>query len=376
MQNLTTSATGQSSKPWLVPFNDLYVWFGSFKQELQQVFEEVAESGSYILGERVKDFEEWLAKAMNREAAVSVANGTDALEMAIRCLRMDNPTAKVVLTVANSAPATVTAIIRAGCVPYYVDVMEDGQMYIDGILDRVKWGRVLCILPVHLHGISPHMDRIMEVSREHGVPVIEDAAQAFGSKRVGKADLTCLSFYPTKNLGALGDGGAILTDDRKYYERLKAMRFYGIYEENRSSLQQSFVGQNSRLDELQAGFLKVMGPAALKRNEERRRIGEFYCLHIPKEIRPWHLGARAEESWHIFAVNVLNRNGVQKRMADKGVQTAIHYPVAQNDQFATWTCDELPFTKWFTDTTLSLPLYEGITEEQQREVVSALMGAL
>jgi aminotransferase EvaB len=352
------------------------LWFDSFREELKQVFEEVFESKTFILGDRVSDFEGWLARALHKNFAVSVANGTDALEMAIRCLRMDNPEAKIVLTVANSAPATVTAILRAGCVPYYTDVDSDGQMCIQTVLDKVKWGRVLCILPVHLHGMSPHMDAILHVANQHGVPVIEDAAQAFGSNKIGNADMTCLSFYPTKNLGALGDGGAIVTSSSVYAERLKAMRFYGIYEENRASLQQTFVGQNSRLDELQAGFLKVMGPRALQRNEERKNLAMFYLERIPKSLINWTPGLRTSAGWHIFAVSVRERDKVRRIMANKGIQTAVHYPIAQHEQFATWTCDTLPMTEWLCETTLSLPLYEGITQEQQREVVEALMGAL
>lgn len=282
---------------------------------------------------------------------------------------------KYVLTVANSAPATVAAIQRAGLRPRYVEVRPDGQMSLDA-LNHADWRGVCAVLPVHLHGLAPDMYGIWLVARARGVPVVEDAAQALGSHAVGWSDIACYSFYPTKNLGALGDGGAITTDHLGYADMVRAIRFYGMRDADRPELRQTFEGVNSRLDEMQAAFLMTRAQRFDVESEERQMLANYYYHQINRALLPWDAEARKDLSYHLFTIRVREREEVRRRLADQGVQTAIHYPIPAHEQKPTYSLEELPETEAFCRQTLSLPLWIGMTKKDQNWVLQSLERAL
>lgn len=360
-----------------VPFNDLKPLHRELKPLLEQAFHRVYDSGIYILGPELKALEERLAVANAYSYAVGVANGTDALELALKSYRFltrfDIPKTKMyVITVANSAPATVCAIVRAGFTPRFVDIDKMGQMDWRQ-LETISWQDVFAVVPVFLYGDSPNIDKIVEWARMHGAYVIGDGAQAYGALPVG-LDAMTLSFYPTKNLGALGDGGAILTNDLIQPFVLKALRFYGIYETDRAGLYQTMMGQNSRLDELQAAFLNEKLKYFLYYTMDRFASVKKYFEELPTEIIPWAVGGNPER--HILNVLVENREKVRKYLKENGIDTAVHYPVPAHEQGPTEQLLDLPETERWCRQTLSLPLYFGIGFEKIEHVCRTLKNAL
>ena len=363
-------------KNWLVPFNDLSLGIQSQRQELDEAFKTVLDSCNFILGPQVEKFEHKLAEFTGRWSAVGVANGTDAIELALRAAVINHLETFVnkpthVLTVANSAPATVAAIFRAGLKPRYVDVDACGQMS-PLALELADWTGVVAVVPVHLHGFYPVMGMISRIAARKDVPVIEDAAQAIDSKHIGQGTMVCTSFYPTKNLGALGDGGAILTDSEYYNKLLRAMRFYGISESNRPSLRQTFVGVNSRLDEMQAAFLSVRLKHMSELREKRESAAQYYYQELPQSVLDSRFDQRKEGTFHILGVRMQQRDWARSEFAKRGIQTAIHYPIPAYNQMGSWEPLELPMTEDFYKTTLSLPFFDGITREQQDLVIDAM----
>lgn len=358
---------------WVVPFNDLRPSVERNQSEILAAIRNVVASGNYILGPQVEKFEGWLRERTGRKHALGLANGTDAIEVALRAVKYDLavPDRWFVLTVANSAPATVAAIKRAGLRPRYVDVRPDGQMDVEA-LEKANWRKVCAVVPVHLHGLAPDMYAIAQLARQHEIPVIEDAAQAFGSCATGWGTVTCYSFYPTKTLGALGDGGAVVTDDAVLANTMRAIRFYGMSEVDRPELRQTYDGVNSRLDEIQAAILNVRARAFDAEQEERRAMAEYYYRRIHPSFLPWRFEERKDKSFHLFTVRVKDRDGVRNRMAAyRAVQTTIHYPIPAHEQNPTYSLEELPQTEAFCRETLSLPLYVGMSRKDQDWVLQA-----
>lgn len=361
-----------------VPFNDLKPLHQMLKPSLEKAFHRVYDSGIFILGPELKQLEQDLAHFNHYSYAVGVANGTDALELALKSYRFltrfEIPKSKMyVITVANSAPATVCAIIRAGFTPRFVEVDKMGQMDWRE-LENVSWQDVFAVVPVLLYGDSPNLDKIVEMARLHGVYVIGDGAQAYGALP-DNLDALALSFYPTKNLGALGDGGAILTNLRLHTTVVKAMRFYGIYESDRANLYQTMMGQNSRLDEMQAAFLNEKLKYYHYYEQDRlESVNIYYRLLSPLDIIPWAMGGNPGR--HIVNVLVPDRDRIRKHLKANGIDTAVHYPVPAHEQGPTEQLIDLPKTEAWCKQTLSLPLYFGIGAERIEYVCKVLNEAL
>lgn len=349
------------------------------RNEIDAAIRRVLASGRYILGDEVRQFEVEFAAAHRAIWATGVASGTDAVELALRVLGVGPGDG--VLTVSHTAVATVAAIARVGAVPLFVDVdrerytMSPGSLH--DALGRTA-GRAKAVVAVHLYGQPADMPEILALARAHALPVVEDCAQAHGAslggRRVGTwGDLGTFSFYPTKNLGAFGDGGAVVGADERHLDALRAMREYG-WESRYVSRQ---FGVNSRLDELQAAVLRVRLAALDDDNRRRRLIADRYDEGIRADsiIKPRRFPG-AEHVFHQYVIQAPQRDHLQKALADHGVATLVHYPKAVHQQPAyddeSFRPVALPNTEGVVSRVLSLPMFPEMTLEQVEAVCAAV----
>ncbi len=353
------------------------------RDEIDAAIRRVLASGRYILGDEVRKFECEFAAVHNAAWAVGVASGTDAVELALRVLGVGPGDG--VLTVSHTAVATVAAIARIGAVPLFVDVdrarytMSPGSLR--EALERTA-GKARAIVAVHLYGQPAEMPEILALARAYALPVVEDCAQAHGASLdrcpVGTwGEMGCFSFYPTKNLGALGDGGAIMGADEGRLADVRAMREYGW---GARYVSRQF-GVNSRLDELQAAVLRVRLAALDDNNRLRQRIAALYDAGIADDriIKPWRAPG-AEHVFHQYVIQTAQRDHLQKALADLGVATLVHYPKAVHQQPAyddeSFQPVALPNTEGVASRVLSLPMFPEMTLEQVEAVCAAVMRCL
>lgn len=341
----------------------------------------VGESGRYVLGEEVEAFERVLAERLERGFAVGCASGLDALEISLRALPLR--AGEHVLTTPLSAFATTLAIVRAGGVPVFVDVDEAGLLDLSRVEDELVSGRPCRFLvPVHLYGQALDLERLSYLRTRFGLRIVEDCAQAIGARRGGRdvgsaGELSALSFYPTKNLGALGDGGAVLTDDPRLAEACRTLRDYG----QGSKYDHARIGLNSRLDELQAAVLhRAFLPRLGRWTERRRSAARAYRDGIRwGRIEPLPVPAGSEPVWHLFPVLVPagRRDAFLEHLRGRGIEPAVHYPRTICDQPA---LREVPFVvrgtldraRAFAAREVSLPIHPYLEDDEIRRVVEAV----
>jgi len=367
--------------PVQVPLLDLKPQYRPLADEMMAVIEKVCASQAFILGPAVKDFEAAYAAFIGARHCVGVANGTDALELALRAAGADAE-AEVLLP-ANTFIATALAVLRAGARPVLVDCDPEHHLIdLEQAAARVT-KRTRFLMPVHLYGQMAPTEQIEALARARGLTVIEDAAQAQGARRRGRAAGTIgraagTSFYPGKNLGAYGDAGAVTTDDDALAARVRALRNYG----SEVKYHHPEIGFNSRLDTLQA----VVLAAKLKRlagwNEARRTAARRYdelLADLPAVTRPRTLAGN-EHVFHLYVVRVPNRDEVLERLHADGVGAQIHYPVPIHLQGAFRHLGlgpgSFPIAEKAAGEILSLPMYPEITAAQQARVVASLRRAL
>lgn len=359
-----------------VPFLDLKAVQMQQRDELRAAFERVLDSGWYILGQEVTQFEAEYAAWCEARHCVGVANGLDALSLALRA--MDVQPGDEVIVPSNTYIATWLAVSHLGAVP--VPVEPDPLTFnIDPArIEAAITPRTRVILPVHLYGQAAEMAPILEIARKHGLRVLEDAAQAHGARyrgqRVGAhGDAVAWSFYPGKNLGALGDGGAVTTNDPELADRLRVLRNYG----SRVKYHNEIAGHNSRLDELQAALLRTKLPVLDAQNERRAAIAQTYLqgmaglgLALPF-VPPGH-----EPVWHLFVVRHPRRDELAQGLSELGVHTMIHYPIAPHLQPAYASLGlkpgSLPLSEAMHAQVLSLPMGPAQTDAQTEQVVAAV----
>ncbi len=335
-------------------------------------------SGKLILGPEVEAFEREFASYIGARHAVGVASGTDAIGLALRALGVGH--GDEVLTVANAGAPPVAAIRSVGALPRFVDV-DPGTLLLDPEwLDRARTSRTRCILPVHLYGRAVPMEPILAFAERHALAVVEDCAQAHGARPGGqhvgtRGHVGCFSFYPTKNLGALGDGGACVTGDPSLAERLRQLRMYGFSGDRVAHIE----GLNSRLDELQAAVLRVKLGHLDEAVARRRDLATAYRTRL----RDLPLGCpevadAAEHAWHLFVVRPADRAGAIAALERAAIGHAIHYERAAHRMeayaFLGYHEGDLPVSEAACDTVLSLPLYPGL-EESAVEAVAAALGS-
>lgn len=346
--------------------------------DIDAAMHDVLAAGRYILGPRVAEFETHFAQWVGAAHALGVGNGTDALELALRTLGVGS--GDLVVTTSMSAVATAAAIRKAGASPLFADVDMDCGLIAPariGDLFASQHGRIRAIVPVHLYGRCADMDAIMAIARRHEVPVVEDCAQAHGAQWNGRTAGTfgafgSFSFYPTKNLGAIGDGGALVTDDANLREHARLLREYGWKQRYISDME----GGNSRLDELQAAILDVKLPRLHEDNAARRRIAQVYREGIAHPAVVVFRGDDAGHVYHQFVVRAQARDALQAHLATLGIASLVHYPAAIHQQPAYaasgYTPMPLPNTERWAASVLSLPMYPQMPLADAHRVVDAV----
>jgi aminotransferase EvaB len=347
------------------------------KAEIDAAVQRVFESGIYILGPELTAFEREFAQFLGASGAVGVANGTDAIELALRACGI-GPGDKVI-TVANTVTATVSAIVATGAQPVFIDIEPDTMlMSASALLERLSASdrrSIKAVVPVHLYGQACDMPTIMDVALRHDLMVVEDCAQAHGSQVAERTagtwgDLAAFSFYPTKNLGALGDAGAIVGGRAELLERCRQLRQYGwktryVSEEH---------GRNSRLDEIQAAILRVRLSRLPAENAYRRNLANHYltglagnALHLP------HTAEGRVHTWHQFVVRTSRRDELKWHLEAKGIIAGVLYPVPVYRQAAYMQPINLPETEHACHEILSLPLHVGLSKENIDTVIAEFM---
>jgi dTDP-4-amino-4,6-dideoxygalactose transaminase len=358
-----------------VTFLELSRRVASVDEEIRTAVERVVADGPYVLGPEVQAFERAFAAHCGASHAVGVASGTDAITVALLAVGLQP--GDEVITTSNSGVPTVAAIEAAGGEPVLVDVEPASRTLDPQQLEEVVGERTRVIVPVHLYGRLADMDAICRFAAARGLRVVEDAAQAVGAesngKRVGTlADVAAFSFYPTKNLGALGDGGAVVTNDSVVAERAQMLRTYGESERYNSTLPR---GRNSRLDPIQAAILSVQLPYLDGWNARRREIAAYYNRELADSglVLPTPSACGAEV-YHLYVVEALDRDAVARRLADAGIQTLVHYPRAVHQQpaYARLANGRLTVSERLCATVLSLPLYPELTDNEVEAVAAAI----
>lgn len=363
----------------MIPFLDLGAAYRELKSEIDDAVHRVLDSGWYILGPEVDAFEAAWASYCNAAHAVGLANGLDALILALRAL--DVGPGDEVIVPSNTYIATWLAVSAVGATP--VPVEPDPLTYnIDPtLIEAAITPATKVILPVHLYGQPAAMDPILAIARARGIAVVEDAAQAHGARYKGRrigahGDIVCWSFYPGKNLGALGDGGAITTNRADLADKITALRNYG----SRVKYVNEVQGMNSRLDPLQAAVLRAKLPFLDAWTARRRNIATLYtkALQDAGLVLP-HVPEWADPVWHIYIIRTLDRDGLQASLAQAGVGTLIHYPIPPHMQAAYASLgiasEALPVAENLAASMLSLPMGPHLSDADAHATVSALKAA-
>lgn len=359
----------------MISVNRLDRGFFQYQQEYEAKALEVLRSGWYILGNEVRLFEEEFANYIGTENCVGLASGLDALWIAVRALGIGS--GDEVIVQGNTYIASVMGITINGAIPVFVE--PDNYYQIDAsCIEKKITSRTRAVMVVHLYGHVAQMDEIVRICNKYHLKLIEDCAQAHGAVFQGKmvgtfGDIGCFSFYPSKNLGAFGDAGAIVTNNPKYAEFVRVFRNYGSEKRYYNRL----VGTNSRLDELQAGLLRVKLKHLKEILDERARLAKNYDVAIQNNIIVKPL-ARPDTfpAWHQYVIRVRNRERLISYLEQNGIASLIHYPIpphmSEAYQYLKIKKGMLPITEEYADTVLSIPFYNGMTEEEQRQVIDVI----
>ncbi len=359
-----------------VRFGDLRREYAEIQAELDTAVQRVLRSGWFILGRELERFEQAFAAYLGVGHCVGCASGTEAIALALMAAGVEP--GDEVITVAHTAVPTISAISMTGGRPMFVDIRTDTCLMDVTQVEAAITPRTAAILPVHLYGQCVDMDPLLELAGRRGIPVIEDCAQAHGAtyrerKAGSMGQMAAFSFYPSKNLGCYGDGGAVTTTDPALAEKLRMLRNYG----QRQRYYHEIVGINSRLDELQAALLATKLPYLDSWNLRRREVAARYTeglagLPVSGPVE----AAGNEHVYHLYVIQVAERDRLQAFLAERGVQTLIHYPIPAHLQPAYaslgYARGSLPATERVADTILSLPIYPQLTEVEVNRVITAI----
>lgn len=362
----------------VIPFNALSRRIAEARPELLAAFNATVEGGNWILGPRVSEFEAAFARYCGVAHGVGVASGTDAIWIALEALGVG--AGDEVITVANTCVPTISAILKCGATPALIDVLP-GTLNMDpGKVKAAISPKTRCVLPVHLYGQCADLAPLQALADEAGIPLVEDCAQAHGSEYRGKragsmGRLSAFSFYPTKNLGALGDGGMVVTDDARLADKLRLLRQYGYQERNHSVLR----GFNSRLDEIQAAWLLRFLTRLDGGNARRRAIAAAYTsvLAGSRTVSAPVAADYGRHNYHLYVVRTKDRDGLAAGLRRSGVETAVHYPVPIHLQkgcaeFCRVPPQGLPETEKACAEVLSLPMYPELRDDEVARICRAL----
>ncbi|MEA5138418.1 DegT/DnrJ/EryC1/StrS family aminotransferase [Arcicella rigui] len=357
-----------------IPFLNLKQINQPFEDKISVAIEEVLQAGWYILGEKGQHFEKLFAEYCGVKYCFGVANGLDALTLILKAANFED--GSEVIVPANTYIATILGIQNAGLKPVLVEPLLDTYLINPAAIEAKITTKTKAILVTHLYGKCCDMKAILEIAEKYGLKVFEDAAQAHGAKYESKlagnlSDAAGFSFYPSKNLGALGDAGAITTNDDFLAERIKALRNYG------SSKKYVFEhkGLNSRLDEIQAAILACKLPYLDADNARRREIAGYYVskIHNEKIILPNSV-TLANDGWHLFVIRTKDRKAFISYMNAKGIGTDIHYPIPPHQQqaFVEWNQQSFPITEKIHQEVVSIPLNTALTNDEVNYIVDTI----
>jgi len=356
----------------MILFNSFKAHYNLYQTEFEDAVKRVLRSGYYIMGEETRLFEHEFSAYIGTKYCVGVASGTEAIALALMSLDIEGD--DEVITTNVTAFPTITGIIQAGAKPIVVDVTtEDGLMDYSLIEEKIT-SRTKAILPVHLYGQCCDLDLIKAIADKHHLHLVEDVAQAAGStyknNKAGSIGIcNAFSFYPTKNLGAFGDAGAITTDDEALYKRLLSLRNYG--QTTRYFHEES--GINSRLDEIQAAILSVKLKYLDEWNQKRRVIAKRYSENL-KGVEPIYEHPYGKSNYHLYVVKSYERDELIDYLRNHNIQSLIHYPIPIHDQkaFKGQKNESMPKSKYFTNSILSLPNYPELTESEQDYIIQTI----
>ncbi len=358
----------------MIKFLDLEKVNNRFRDEIDLRFKNILDKGWYLQGEENQKFAGDFASFCGTEYAIGVANGLDAINLIIRAFGFG--VGDEIIVPSNTYIATILAISENNCTPVLVEPDINTYNINPDLIEEKITDKTKAIIVVHLYGQAVQMDKIWNLAKKYNLKVIEDSAQAHGAiykgKRVGNlSDASAFSFYPGKNLGCMGDGGAVTTNDKELFEKVKAIANYG----SDRKYHHIYKGVNSRLDELQAAVLDVKLSHLDEDNNRRREISKYYRENIknPKIILPKVYDEKAHV-WHIFAIRTEDRNALQKHLEANGIQTNIHYPTPPHKQgaYKEWENQSYPISEEIHRTVLSLPISPVMTHEEVKKVVEVV----
>ncbi len=359
-----------------VPFLDLQAQYQSIKPAVTAAMQEVLDTSTYVLGPSVERFEKNFARSCGTEECIALNSGTAALALLLQAHGIGQ--GDEVITVANTFFATAEAISEIGALPVLVDCEEATALIDPDKLEAAITARTKAIIPVHLYGQPADMDRISAIARAHNLLVFEDACQAHGAlykgKRAGSlGGGAAFSFYPGKNLGAYGEGGAVTTNDAAIAKKIRILRDHG----SPTKYHHDVVGWNERMDGLQGAVLDVKLPKLDTWNESRRAHAARYRELLPKNIQTIADSPGSTSAMHLFVIRSPNRDALQERLQSRGIQTGIHYPVPIHLQPAYrdrgWKQGDFPVAEMLAKEILSLPMFPELTDAQIKEVCEAIV---
>jgi len=355
----------------MIPFLDLSR-NKELNRELSEASSRIIEKGWFVLGPELESFEEEFSKFCGKDYGIGVNSGTDALELALHSLNIEK--GDEVIIPANTAIPTAMAIVNVGARPSLIDVGGDYLIDVEKIEERIN-SKTKIIMPVHLYGNVCNMNVIEKIAREHNLEVIEDCCQAHGAefdgKRVPIGDIGCFSFYPSKNLGALGDGGMIVTNRQDLEKKLKLLRNYGQMDKYHAEIQ----GRNTRLDEIQAAFLRIKLRYLEKGNESRGEHAKLYNSLLEDVVKT-PIKTTSKHVYHLYVARTKRRDELMSFLTERGIGTLIHYPIPIHLQEAFselgYGEGNFPNTEKYSKEIISLPMFPELREEEIVKVCSEI----
>lgn len=358
----------------MIKFLDLEKINNRFRTEIDSRIKTILDKGWYLQGEENEKFLKNFANYCGTKYCVGVANGLDAINLIIRAYGFGE--GDEIIVPSNTYIATILAISENNCTPVLVEPNINTYNINPDLIEEKITNKTKAIIVVHLYGQAVQMDKVWALAKKYNLKVIEDSAQAHGAmyqdKRVGNlSDASAFSFYPGKNLGCMGDGGAVTTNDEELYKKIKAIANYG----SDRKYHHIYKGVNSRLDEIQAAVLDIKLPYLDKDNEKRREIAKYYRENIknPKIVLPETYDEKTHV-WHVFAIRTKNRDKLQKYLEENGIQTIIHYPTPPHKQgaYSEWANKTYPISEEIHKTIISLPISPVMTKEEIQKVIEVI----
>ena len=362
----------------MIKFLDLEKINNRFRDEIDSKIKTILDKGWYLQGEENETFTKNFAKYCGTKHCIGVANGLDALNLIIKAMGFG--IGDEIIVPANTYIASILAITQNGCTPVLVEPDINTYNINPDLIEEKITSRTKAIMVVHLYGQAVQMEKVWELAKKYNLKIIEDSAQAHGAginvegkiKRVGNlSDASGFSFYPGKNLGCMGDGGAVTTNDDELAQKIKAIANYG----SDRKYHHIYKGVNSRLDEIQAAVLDVKLKYLDKDNQKRREISKYYRENIKNEkiILPTVYNEDSHV-WHVFVVRTQERDRFQQYLSDNGIQTIIHYPTPPHKQeaYKEWNNLSFPITEEIHKTIISLPISPVMTDEEFKKVVEVV----